>query len=100
MLIAFNEVGVISGVQGGPNFRSNPTSLRTGPDGRVNDSNNAFTLSIPGGEYIATNNEWLVEGDGNEIVKSFRNHNVDGSSKPLLEQAALRNRRRQLLRGP
>lgn len=86
MPIAFNLAGVIKGVDGGPNVLSGPTSLQFGPDGRLyvseqNGSINAFTISIEGGEYIATAHEQLKDAAGNEIVKSLQNHFDDGSEK-------------------
>lgn len=84
MPIAFNEVGVISGVDGGPSVLNNPTSLQFGHDGRLyvseqNGSINAFTVSIQDGAYIATDHEQLEDANGAEIVKSIQNHNDDGS---------------------
>ena len=44
-----------------------------------NGTINAFTVSIEGGEYVATQHEVLMDAAGDEIVKSIQNHDDDGS---------------------
>ena len=76
--ISFTDAGTISGVLGGPNILSNPTSLQFGPDGRLyvteqNGQINAFTIAIQNGTYVATDVEVI------ELVRDIQNHNDDGS---------------------
>ncbi|MEM8971555.1 MAG: hypothetical protein AAGD43_05745, partial [Pseudomonadota bacterium] len=82
MPIAFTAAGTFSGT--GDSQLSNPTSLQFGPDGRLyvseqNGSINAFTVEKQGDTWVATAGEQLVDGNGNELVKSIQNHNDDGS---------------------
>ncbi|MBY8975109.1 tandem-95 repeat protein [Rhodobacteraceae bacterium NNCM2] len=84
MPISFEEAGVISGVDGGPNVLQNPTSLQFGPDGRLyvteqNGTINALTISISDGKYVATAHEEIVLPGGGGVVQSLQNHNDDGS---------------------
>ena len=65
MPISFTQAGEISGVNGGADVLTNPTSLQFGPDGRLyvseqNGSINAFTVTIQDGQYIATDHEELL----------------------------------------
>ena len=82
MPIAFTAAGTFNGVNG-VNL-NNPTSLQFGPDGRLyvseqNGSINAFTVEKQGDDWVAVSGETLVDGAGNELVKSIQNHNDDGS---------------------
>ena len=83
--ISFSDAGSISGVVGGPNILSNPTSLQFGPDGRLyvteqNGQINAFTIAIQNGQYVATNVEVI------ELVRDIQNHNDDGSLSNIADR--------------
>ncbi|MBX2854912.1 MAG: cadherin-like domain-containing protein, partial [Rhodobacteraceae bacterium] len=82
--ISFEAAGTFSGAQGAGNVLSNPTSLQFGPDGRLyvseqNGSINAFTVELQGDTWVATDHELIMDGSGNEVVKSLQNHFDDGS---------------------
>jgi hypothetical protein len=76
--VAFNNVGTISGVAGGPNIISSPTNVQFGPDGRLYVTEhrgmiNVFTVEVQEGKYVATAVEEI------DKVLKIQNHNDDGS---------------------
>ena len=80
--ISFSNAGSFSGVLGGPDILSNPTSLQFGPDGRLyvaeqNGAINAFSIGFQNGQYFATDVEVIT------AVQEIQNHNDDGSLSDL-----------------
>ena len=83
--ISFASAGSFSGVLGGPDILSNPTSLQFGPDGRLyvseqNGTINAFTIGFQNGQYVATDVEVIT------AVQEIQNHNDDGSLSNLTDR--------------
>ena len=79
MAVGFQNVGAISGITGGANILTNPTTLQFGPDGRLyvteqDGTINIFTVGVQAGKYVATSVQVV------NLVKNIQNHNDDGAN--------------------